>query len=919
MYGKLPICLLLSFLMESFILGMCEELGNACKCMKEEKMSKAKILNRAGTMVLILLLTLSMIGVIRLAFVNASPGLTLTPNHGKVKTMFMVSGTEFGINKTVGIGFGNEVPVTKEPVGTGDGSKVFYLDYKPVKPGSESIYTDTTVSESVNITGTDTGPYNGTLTKPPIKPGSITLNVTATWGNVTYNVIMIDLDADGDLEEGNSTPSTGKFGKGFINYATGEFNFNFTEGPTTGPTTATANYTCALPDYTLDYATGTITFTSAPASGVAIKANYRHYQYDITPTTVPTTNATGYFEALCEVPLVETGTYTVTAIDEEGHYGTASFTVDPGITLVPSRGVAGSIIRVYGSGFTEGETVWIYFDATSVGNATAQTGGTLNTTFAVPSGVSVGTHVVTAIGEESGNSYKATFTVPPLSITLTPNWGSPGKRISVTGEGFTRYGLVDIYFDAEWVKSARADGYGNISTSFTVPLAAAPGTHTVKANDTLTRNIVTKSFTVPTPSIIKVEPTWGPSNSTVTITGANFTIGGRVGIYFGTQFAGNLTADETGGISGSIRVPSLTPGTYAVKGKDWSNLAWSTPASFTVPKPSITLTPDWGPPNRQVTINGYNFTACGKVRIYFGITPVDSVTADSSGSITYTLMVPKVLPGLYTIKAIDLANNYYVTAPFTVPTPAIQLNPDGGPPGTRVTVTGGNFTIGGEVRIYFDTTSVANVTRTGINGDFSTDFTVPPVAVIGPHTVRAYDVETTYNATAIFTVGPVITISPTTGPPATKVTVTGSGFTANQTVQIYFDTTLVKSVNASLTGTIDTWFLIPDATAGTHHIKAYDVNTSIWTPPKDFTIPSPTITLNITSGYPGTSVKITGSNFKLNATVHNILCRSTVGSHCNLRACWFLHNRTPRPRQACRQLYSFSHGWRQHSYNMVHH
>jgi len=900
-------------------------------------MSKTRVINGTLTMTLIALLLLSTLGVLFLSItpVAASPGLTVTPSSGKVKTTFNVAGTGFGNATDVGIGFGDEASAS-DTLGTGDGVHTLFtgsLTHGPVKPNSLGISTTVTPNATysagkydngtgtlVDITpsnvqysdnvyeatnnGTDTGDimhiFNFTLPSNITK--SMVTNITVNWegmGNTTGNLWLYNFTSNTWVDVGdvltseatvsNSTTAVTDYIEDVRNTIWFKANITISSSsPTTTLYTDTVwvvveAFVTASDDGlsgiignatgTINYATKafSINFTYPVKSNTIINGTYTRYAYDVTPTPVPTTDCSGNFTTTCEVPWVATGTYDVTAIDEVGHKETASFTVDPGITLVPSRGVVGSPIIVYGSGFSASEDVWIYFDATLVNStAKAESDGTLNATFTVPTGVSTGTHEVTALGKTSGNSYTATFTVPTLSITLSPTCGPSNSTVTVTGEGFTRFGLVRIYFDGTNVKSTAADTYGNITASFRVPITI-PGPYTVKANDASTGNNVTASFTIPTPSIT-LNPTCGLPNSTVTVTGANFTIGGTVGIYFDSTFAGNLTGtvNETGCISGSVTVPSLVPATYNVKGKDWSNGAWSTPASFTVPTPSITLSPTWGPPGTTVTVSGGNFTVNGTVGIYFDSTPVANFTANSTGGIPAdtNFTVPNVLPGTKTVTAKDNATSYNVTASFTVPTPTIQLSPEGGSPGTVVTVTGGNFTVNGEVRIYFDATSVANVTTNSTGGiPADTNFTVPAGAAIGAHTVRAYDVATTYNATATFTVGPVIDIRPNTGPPGTNVIVTGSGFTVNQTVEIYFDTTLVKTVNASSTGEISTWFLVPDATAGTHNVKAYDVNTTTWTPAKTFTVSTPSITLSAPQGYPGDTVTITGLNFKLNATV----------------------------------------------------
>jgi len=465
-----------------------------------------------------------------------------------------------------------------------------------------------------------------------------------------------------------------------------------------------------------------------------------------------------------------------------------STTVFSGIWLKPTRASAGSTIEVFSSNldFTAGETVRTYFEATLVNTTTASaTNGSLYATFAVPS-ASPGTYDVTAIGLTSHVSYIATFTVPTLSITLSPTWGPPGTTVTVTGEGFTILGLVKIYFDGTYRTSDSANTYGNMSTYFTVPTTTLPGAHTVKANDFSTGNNATKPFTVPAPT--------------------------------------------------------------------------------------ITLDHYWGYPGQTITVSGGNFTKTGTVRIYFGtITAPVATTTASGGVISITFDVPSVLPSTYTVRAMDVATTCNATKSFTVPAPSITLSPDGGPPGTTVTVSGGNFTLNGAVRIYFDGTSVKNVTATAAGAiPAATTFNVPSVA-LGTYTVKATDVSTGYNATATFDVGPVIWIAPTSGPVGKQVTVTGAGFTFNGTVKIYFNSTgtLVKTVNATATGTISTTFFVPDAIAGAHNIIAYDVGTGTWTPPKTFTISTPSITLSPTFGPVYTNVTtVTGSNFKINGTVN---------------------------------------------------
>jgi hypothetical protein len=604
------------------------------------------------------------------------------------------------------------------------------------------------------------------------------------------------------------------------------------------------------------------TFTSGP---VTINATYNWWGH----TTGPSSVANGYGEVVS----------TNVLYDPWLSAPYPSTTVFAGIWLKPTRASAGSTIDVFSSDgdFTGGETVRTYFDASIVNTTTAATNGSLYANFTVPS-ISAGAYTVTSAG--GTNSYLATFTIPTLSITITPTWGPPGQTVSVTGEGFTRSGLVRIYLDGTYMNSTMADDYGNVTKTFTVPSTTVPGTYTVKANDWSTTTNATQTLTVPTHTLTTITPIAGPPGIEVAVIGGNFTVSGFVGIYFDTTFAGNLTANTDGAITtGHVHVPSLVPGAYAVKGKDWNTGMYTASTLFTVSTPNITRTPTWGPPGTPVTVSGGNFTVSNGTKIYFESTSVANTTTNATGGIdtANTFNVPFVVPGTYTLRVMDNYTAHNVTTTFIVPIPTLTLTQDGGPPGTLVTVSGGNFTVSNVTRIYFDAISMINVT-TEADGSIPalTTFTVPANTTIGAHTVRAFDVATTYNKTATFTAGPVIWIGTVAGTPLANVTVTGSGFAINQTAGIYFDTTFIQNAAVNASGGLNTWFLIPDAVAGAHNISAYDVNTTIWTPAQTFTISQPTIAIaDPAQGQVGELKVVTGTLFKLNATV-NIYFGSTL-------------------------------------------
>jgi hypothetical protein len=155
------------------------------------------------------------------------------------------------------------------PVGIGIGAEVNTTDY------------------NMTYAGTGVGPYYGKVSWYPIKPGSFVLNIDTTMsGGIisTYN------------DNGNGTLSgsfEGAFGD--INYTTGEWS-----------RTSTAD----LSDLEQLYS-----------------ADYIRYEWNVTPVGGLTIESDGSFTTNITVPQLGNGSSPITAIDEEGNFAVADFTV----------------------------------------------------------------------------------------------------------------------------------------------------------------------------------------------------------------------------------------------------------------------------------------------------------------------------------------------------------------------------------------------------------------------------------------------------------------------------------------------------------------------------------------------------------------------------------------------------------------
>src|SRR2546428_436710 len=444
------------------------------------------------------------------------------------------------------------------------------------------------------------------------------------------------------------------------------------------------------------------------------------------------------------------------------------------------------------------------------------------------------------------------------AISLNPTSGPAGTTVTVSGSGFAANSGITISYDGAAMTTnpgtITTDSTGAFSGSITVPLSSAAGPHMVKATDA-SNHPASASFTVTTgtpAAAISLNPTSGPTGTTVNISGSNFAANSGITISYDNAGIATtpttITTTSTGSFTGSITIPSSSiAGSHTVKATDAS--ANSASAQFTVtttPVPAISLNPTSGPTGTTVNISGSNFAANSGITISYdnaGIaTTPTTITTTSTGSFTGSITIPSSsAAGTHTVKATDTSSSS-ASASFTVTTGiAISLYPSSANVGSTIRITGNSFSSNSQINIYFDGTLVADSRAGGpccttaanpapittdSTGSFAADIPLLD-STTGAHTIKATD-QSSHSATQSVTVKPtLLLLDPLTGHAGTTVHFRGSGFAASSAITISFDGTQVATNPSTLAsdsiGEFQGTFTVSStATVGSHQVVISD-------------------------------------------------------------------------------------------------
>ena len=216
-------------------------------------------------------------------------------------------------------------------------------------------------------------------------------------------------------------------------------------------------------------------------------------------------------------------------------------------------------------------------------------------------------------------------------------------------------------------------------------------------------------------------------------------------------------------------------------------------------------------------------------------------------------------------KTITIGTNDLTVTPTTV-VPRQTISIDGGGFTVRGTVDLQKVVIGGKV---VSSTSVPMADRELINnnGDISFDVSVPQDVTSGTASVKVTDSGERVGTATITIATAKLTISPAESLRGETITVSGTGFPANDLVLIKYNDATVDTSGTSPTGTFEQEVMVPAGEdinpGGTYTIEAVSqVNSPDVRAQEDHEIRAPVITLSPDAATPGSNLTISGENFK---------------------------------------------------------
>lgn len=318
----------------------------------------------------------------------------------------------------------------------------------------------------------------------------------------------------------------------------------------------------------------------------------------------------------------------------------------------------------------------------------------------------------------------------------------------------------------------------------------------------------------------------------VTVTGSGYAAGEKVGVYWestSTTALKTATASSTGTWTATIKIPETIGGNHLVATKGLTS-GRKASRTFTI-TPTLARSPTQGPPGTTIAVTAQGFGAGEQVKLTFNSATgpnLGTATTNSKGSGSVNIKLPDATTGWHDYTGVGLTSGLRGWGAILVQ-PKVTVSPSGGDPGTSISVTAKGFPGSTSATTAWNKTSssagtqVCSGTSTSV-GNFTCSFNIPSSgAGTFPLVVTAGD--TSAKTTVGVSGPPSVSSAPTSGGVGTDLSISAGGFTANESVNLTWDTstTVWKTAKADGNGAFLLQTTFPELSAASHTLKAHGV------------------------------------------------------------------------------------------------
>jgi hypothetical protein len=377
-------------------------------------------------------------------------------------------------------------------------------------------------------------------------------------------------------------------------------------------------------------------------------------------------------------PVALPGSYILTAKgNSSGLQATSSLNIGPGIQLTSTNINPGGSITVTGGGFIAGEIVQVYCQHTSNGivSTTTDSLGTFQVSLTLPITLSpTGAHYIYATNTTLTDYAQVKFNYTGPVVSLNNSDGTYyGEQDSIYGGGFASNETVKLFWEYGQpgqveLATVTADSNGAFIYKMNLPGEPDLSSVNIAGKGTSSKLIAISTFYPGGPNIY-LQPSSGPTGTTVNVNGGWFDSSETITLTFLGNTVATATTDSTGTFNVTFVVPmSLSPASYEVTAKgSTSGLVGG--AAFTV-TPVLTINPSTGSSGTSITVKGKSFSPSKNLTVWW-YNPVNgtsiqigTVTTNLSGAFQTTVSAPTGLTS---------GNTYYIQVFGDYVTPQIAF------------------------------------------------------------------------------------------------------------------------------------------------------------------------------------------------------------------------------------------------------